>query len=67
MDEINIGSVVELKSGGPLMTVGHIFENEGSSFAICNWINSDNRPYSETYAVASIELVPRNDARLQRG
>ena len=64
MDEINIGSVVELNSGSPIMTVGHIFENEGRSFATCNWFDSDNRPRNETFAIESLRLVPENDARL---
>ena len=64
MDEINIGSVVELRSGGPIMTVGHIFENDGGSFATCNWFDTNNRPHAETYPIESLRLVPENDVRL---
>ena len=64
MDEINIGSIVELKSDSPIITVGHIFENNGKNFATCSWFDSDNRPRNETFAIESLRLVPENDVRL---
>ena len=64
MDEINIGSIVELRSGGPLMTVGRVYENEGRSFARCEWFDLENKPHHRSFAIEILDLVPANDVRL---
>jgi uncharacterized protein YodC (DUF2158 family) len=51
----NIGSVVRLNSGGPLMTITStsVGENRPTLF-ICNWYNTDNRQQTGSYPVDAL-------------
>jgi uncharacterized protein YodC (DUF2158 family) len=40
--EIVAGSVVQLKSGGPLMTVQQVADHWGTLTAWCDWFVQDN-------------------------
>lgn len=37
MEELKIGDLVELKSGGPVMTIGKIHSPNGYTEAVCFW------------------------------
>ena len=41
MADIKVGSVVKLKSGGPVMTVTRIADETGTKLAICKWFVND--------------------------
>lgn len=61
-DEIKVGSVVQLKSGGPKMTVSqvgvpHLHEVE---HAWCDWFVQDKAPWKKekgTYPLTSLKLI----------
>jgi uncharacterized protein YodC (DUF2158 family) len=58
--EIKPGSVVQLKSGGPMMTVNWINEEEGTVYASCDWFIEDKAPWkkeSATFRVTSLKLL----------
>ena len=38
-DEVKVGDVVRLKSGGPPMTVARVFQGAGSWYANCVWFD----------------------------
>ena len=42
-DEIKVGGVVRLKSGGPLMTVEEIIPVDGVTKAWCAWFVGDEK------------------------
>lgn len=44
---IKPGDVVQLKSGGPEMTVSYLDDNE----AYCEWFDSKEEPHAQRYAV----------------
>jgi len=54
--EIKAGSVVQLKSGGPLMTVAWIQYEE----AYCEWFIQDKAPWKKegsTFPLTSLKLI----------
>ena len=54
MDDIKAGDKVQLKSGGPTMTVGRL-EDSGTN-AVCGWF--DGKKYKlATYAVIMLKRV----------
>lgn len=50
MADFKVGDVVQLKSGGPVMTITYI---DGGK-AVCEWFDN-NTPASSTYPVEAIE------------
>ncbi|WP_163267823.1 YodC family protein [Chelativorans alearense] len=61
-DEIKVGSVVRLKSGGPLMTVSGIDKQmyEERLSAWCDWFIQDKAPWKKEHGVfplTSLKLV----------
>jgi len=59
-DEIKPGSVVQLKSGGPLMTVASVNEEAGVRLAYCEWFVQDKAPWKQegsTFSVTSLKLI----------
>lgn len=61
MKDITIGSVVRLKSGGPLMTV--VEENTNDGFVSCEWFTSTGDatslwagPTNRSFKLSSLEL-----------
>jgi uncharacterized protein YodC (DUF2158 family) len=59
-DWIKPGSVVQLKSGGPLMTVAWTQENLGMVSACCEWFVDDKAPWKKEEAVfpaTSLKLI----------
>lgn len=57
MTDIEIGDVVRLKSGGPLMTVITIQTNADGvpTSANCTWFSDNNKPYVEWFPVAALK------------
>lgn len=59
-DEIKPGSVVQLKSGGPLMTVGWINNEDGACLAYCEWFIQDKAPWKQegsTFPATSLKVI----------
>jgi uncharacterized protein YodC (DUF2158 family) len=53
--EIEIGSGVRLKSGGPAMTVEAIFADHWGTWVRCSW-SDDTRRISQTFDLRAVEL-----------
>jgi uncharacterized protein YodC (DUF2158 family) len=45
--EIKAGSVVQLKSGGPSMTVSWVQDSYGTMSAYCEWFVQDKAPWKK--------------------
>ena len=54
-DEIEIGRIVRLKSGGPNMTVETIFSDHEGIWVRCSW-SADTKRNSRTFDVDAVEL-----------
>jgi uncharacterized protein YodC (DUF2158 family) len=52
MDQIKAGGVVQLKSGGPLMTVKRIEGNK----ALCDWFE-DSKPQQRWFELTSLKAA----------
>jgi carbamoyltransferase len=55
-DEIEIGSIVRLKSGGPNMTVEAIFSDHDGAWVRCSW-SDDTKRISRTFDLDAVELL----------
>lgn len=60
MNNIEVGSKVRLKSGGPLMTVRKIKEWQGQMEATCDWFDG-NKPIYGTFPLSSLKLEEESD------
>jgi uncharacterized protein YodC (DUF2158 family) len=59
-DEIKAGSVVQLKSGGPHMTVAWVEDELGTRQAYCEWFIQDKAPWKKegsTFPITSLKLI----------
>lgn len=59
-NEIREGSIVQLKSGGPAMTVRWVEDDDGVMLANCDWFIQDKAPWkkeSAVFPVTSLKLV----------
>jgi uncharacterized protein YodC (DUF2158 family) len=59
-DEIKPGSIVQLKSGGPMMTVRWAGDEYGTESASCDWFIQDKAPWKKetaTFPVTSLKLL----------
>jgi uncharacterized protein YodC (DUF2158 family) len=61
-EEIKVGSVVQLKSGGPLMTVSEVGEGYGGGAqkAWCDWFVQDKAPWKKeqgVYPITSLKVI----------
>jgi uncharacterized protein YodC (DUF2158 family) len=59
-NEIKEGSVVQLKSGGPPMTVRWVSDELGTMSANCDWFIQDKAPWkkdNETFPISSLRLL----------
>lgn len=52
--EVKIGDVVQLKSGGPTMTIEDI---EDSGKVRCKWFDRDQTLYTETFKLDMLEFL----------
>ena len=56
MSEFKKGDVVQLKSGGPLMTVTADFPNHSQGPSMnCTWFH-ESKPFNETFVVEALKL-----------
>jgi len=62
MNEIRVGDVVWLNSGGPAMTVVTIYGEGDDRRADCSWVAEDGRTMSHTFPVVCL----RNDEAPER-
>ncbi|MCZ7930926.1 DUF2158 domain-containing protein [Agrobacterium leguminum] len=58
MQEFEIGDVVQLKSGGPLMTINHL--NSTGNYT-CVWFNTDGHTHSLQNGVFKAETLRKKD------
>jgi uncharacterized protein YodC (DUF2158 family) len=56
MTEIKAGDVVQLKSGGPEMTVNFVENDSGTQVAACSWF-INNKKESSRFPVATLKLA----------
>ncbi len=57
MNEIKAGDVVQLKSGGPIMTVSSVDLDQGGTLtAWCQWFEK-NKPIGNSFPVTSLKIV----------
>lgn len=54
MDQIKKGDVVQMKSGGPLMTVTNIGGNGDSAY--CEWFDATN-PKAKSFDLCALKLA----------
>ncbi|HVS38424.1 MAG TPA: DUF2158 domain-containing protein [Gemmataceae bacterium] len=58
MDDLKIGDVVELKSGGPAMTVmDDASESYGRGFLECHWFDKEGKPQSKAFHQDALKLA----------
>jgi uncharacterized protein YodC (DUF2158 family) len=58
--EIKAGSVVQLKSGGPHMTVDQVGDDYGTTKAWCDWFVQDKPPWKKengVFPLTSLKLI----------
>jgi uncharacterized protein YodC (DUF2158 family) len=58
--EIKPGSIVQLKSGGPTMTVNWVEDDVGTMIARCDWFIQDKAPWkkeSANFPLTSLKLL----------
>jgi uncharacterized protein YodC (DUF2158 family) len=58
-DEIKVGSLVKLKSGGPTMTVDKIGTHADVQKAWVSWFDDKNAPQSGVFPLTSLIAVAR--------
>jgi uncharacterized protein YodC (DUF2158 family) len=54
MSAFKVGDVVELKSGGPKMTVARL---DGDNKIWCNWFGDDGKLVGKTFFAETVKLV----------
>jgi uncharacterized protein YodC (DUF2158 family) len=61
MDNFKAGDVVQLRSGGPKMTVSAVEDYYGTMHAMCDWFVADKAPWkqeSDRFPLTSLKIVP---------
>jgi uncharacterized protein YodC (DUF2158 family) len=56
MNEFKIGDLVQLKSGGPAMTVTETPEDMGSSAVWCKWF-ANNKTESDSFPPLALKMA----------
>ena len=61
--KMNVGDIVEIKSGGPIMTVIDVQEEGDRMIVTCSWVS--NRKYeTQAFPSKALRAVPADDIRL---
>ena len=55
MADINVGDVVQLKSGGPPMTVTEIGENNNEVY--CEWFDKKGEPQGRHFMIEALKVI----------
>ncbi len=63
MSNFKAGDIVQLKSGGPNMTVDWVSNEEGVETASCSWFDEKNKRQFERFLVTSLVAVSDNGPR----
>jgi uncharacterized protein YodC (DUF2158 family) len=61
VNQINAGDVVQLKSGGPEMTVSNLHQWQGRTEANCEWFEG-SKNHSNSFPLTSLKLVTNRDS-----
>jgi len=56
-DSFNVGDKVQLKSGGPFMTVESVETFGNSDTVECVWFNNDDESHRESLPAAALKKV----------
>jgi uncharacterized protein YodC (DUF2158 family) len=59
-DDFKAGDTVEMKSGGPTMTIDSIgkqFQSSGTDGAWCSWFDEKNKRQKEWFELTSLKKV----------
>ncbi|MBV15957.1 MAG: DUF2158 domain-containing protein [Thalassospira sp.] len=57
VDELKPGDVVELKSGGPDMTVSWVENQDGVLEARCDWFDKSQKQESAVFPTSSLRKI----------
>ena len=49
MSDFKVGTTVRLNSGGPLMTIRHIADDDGGVMVVCDWVDKNDKPQTISY------------------
>ena len=52
-----VGDTVQLKSGGPVMTVTGVGDNYGTSSVWCSWFTDKGDEKSSTFPIEAVKLI----------
>jgi uncharacterized protein YodC (DUF2158 family) len=58
MEELKLGTVVRLNSGGPRMTVERLFEIDGEPTAFCSWFEGEKKK-DGSFRVAALVVAEK--------
>ena len=61
---MNVGDVVELKSGGPVMTVVDVQQASGRTIVSCTWMSNRRQYETQAFPIEAFVAVPADDIRL---
>jgi uncharacterized protein YodC (DUF2158 family) len=61
-EQIKVGDVVQLKSGGPKMTVDKLHEWQGRTEANCDWFEG-TKQQSGSFPLTSLNIVTERGSR----
>jgi uncharacterized protein YodC (DUF2158 family) len=56
-EQIKAGDLVNLKSGGPTMTVDWVSDASGTLTAGCSWFDNNGKRQNEQFPVTSLVLA----------
>jgi uncharacterized protein YodC (DUF2158 family) len=59
-DDLQVGDTVQLKSGGPKMTIERIdkkFESDTTNSAFCSWFDDKNKPQKSYFPLTSLNKL----------
>jgi uncharacterized protein YodC (DUF2158 family) len=62
-EQFKPGDVVELKSGGPKMTVEEVDEEAGGVF--CTWFDEGNQPQQRNFIAATLKKAEKPKASMK--
>ena len=61
MSDFKVGDVVQLKSGGPTMTIQRMYPNSTPPDAKCKWFDEKSATKEEDFALESLIHIEDDD------